>query len=138
MKTPSLKSRKQPWTIILLGMIFASLVSIHPPQEDQNNSEVLSRRDQFLMGWRACQEASAAKPDKCKLFGKIKFVDSFPDVKVKVVDSFPDIRVKKVSSFPDGPGKWKIVDSFPDFKVQIVDSFPDIKIKYVDSFPGCD
>lgn len=71
-----------------------------------------------------------------KLYGKIQFVTSFPDIKVKVVDAFPDLKVKIVDSFPDGCGKWQIVDSFPDLKVQIVESFPDIKIKFVESFPG--
>lgn len=71
-----------------------------------------------------------------KLYGKIKEVTSFPDVKVKVVTSFPDVKVKKVTSFPDSCGKWQFVSSFPDTKVQFVDSFPDVKIQYVDSFPG--
>ena len=71
-----------------------------------------------------------------KLYGKIKFVTSFPDIKVQVVSSFPDLKVKKVTSFPDKCGLWKVVDSFPDIKVQLVTSFPDIKIKYVTSFPG--
>jgi hypothetical protein len=71
-----------------------------------------------------------------KLYGKIKQVTSFPDVKVKVVTSFPDVNVKKVTSFPDSCGKWQFVDSFPDTKVQFVDSFPDVKIQYVDSLPG--
>lgn len=71
-----------------------------------------------------------------KLYGKIKIVDSFPDIKVKVVKSFPDLKVKKVKSFPNKCGKWKIVKSFPDLKVKFVKSFPDIKIKYVKSFPG--
>lgn len=73
-----------------------------------------------------------------QLWGKVKVVDSFPDVKVKVVDSFPDLKVKTVDSFPDACGKWKFVDSFPDVKVKFVDSFPDVKIKFVDSFPGVD
>lgn len=76
--------------------------------------------------------------DVSRIYGKIKFVDSFPDYKVKVVDSFPDLKVKKVDSFPDSAGKWKTVDSFPDYKIQVVDSFPDFTIKYVDSFPGVD
>ena len=71
-----------------------------------------------------------------KLYGKIKFVTSFPDYKVKIVDSFADLHVQKVDNFADKPGKWKIVDSFPDFKVQIVNAFEDIKVKYVTSFPG--
>ena len=71
-----------------------------------------------------------------RLAGKVKIVDSFPDIKVKVVDSFPDLKVKRVSSFPNRIGEWQFVDSFPDFKIKFVDSFPDIKIKFVDSFPG--
>ncbi len=73
-----------------------------------------------------------------RLYGKVQFVDSFPDLKVQVVDSFPDLKVKMVNAFPDSCGKWKAVDSFPDFKVQIVSSFPDLKVKMVDSFPGLD
>lgn len=71
-----------------------------------------------------------------KLYGKVKFVTNFPDIKVKIVDSFPDIKIKIVDSFPDKCGEWLIVDSFPDIKVKIVNSFPDIKIKFVESFPG--
>lgn len=70
------------------------------------------------------------------LHGKVKVVDSFPDIKVKVVTSFPDLKVKTVDSFPDDCGEWKFVDSFPDFKIQYVQSFPDIKIQMVESFPG--
>lgn len=71
-----------------------------------------------------------------KLYGKIQFVTSFPDIKVQVVESFPDLKVKIVDAFPDECGKWQIVSSFPDIKVQVVESFPDIKIKFVESFPG--
>ena len=85
----------------------------------------------------------AAPPDECPedlclIYGRIQFVDSFPDCKVKVVDSFEDMRVQVVDSFADDVAKWKIVDSFPDYKIQIVDSFPDFTIRYVDSFPGVD
>lgn len=71
-----------------------------------------------------------------KLYGKIKFVESFPDIRIQFVESFPDINVKIVSSFPDQCGKWQIVESFPDLKVQVVESFPDVKVKLVESFPG--
>lgn len=71
-----------------------------------------------------------------KLYGKIKFVTSFPDFKVKIVTSFPDLKVKMVTSFPDRCGEWQAVESFPDLKIQIVDSFPDFTIQYVESFPG--
>lgn len=71
-----------------------------------------------------------------KLGGKVKIVDSFPDIRVKAVSSFPDLKVKQVSSFADRCGEWQFVDSFPDFKVQYVESFPDIEIAWVESFPG--
>lgn len=70
------------------------------------------------------------------LYGKVKFVESFPDIKVQIVDAFPDLNVQLVNSFPDDCGKWQIVESFPDIKIKIVDSFPDIKIKFVESFQG--
>lgn len=71
-----------------------------------------------------------------RLYGKIQFVESFPDLTIKVVESFPDLEVKIVDSFPDDCGEWQIVDSFPDIKVKIVESFPDLEIKFVESFPG--
>ena len=71
-----------------------------------------------------------------KLQGKVKVVDSFPDLKVEIVESFPDLKVEAVTSFPDACGKWQFVESFPDFTVQFVDSFPDLKIMLVGSFPG--
>ena len=71
-----------------------------------------------------------------KLWGKVQFVNSFPDIKIQYVESFPDLKVKFVNSFPDKCGLWQTVESFPDIKVQVVNSFPDIKIKVVESFPG--
>jgi hypothetical protein len=71
-----------------------------------------------------------------KLYGKIQFVESFPDLTIMVVESFPDLKVKIVDSFPDDCGEWQIVDSFPDVKIKIVESFPDLEIKFVESFPG--
>lgn len=71
-----------------------------------------------------------------KLYGKVKVVESFPDLRVQVVESFPDLKVQVVTSFPDKCGKWQFVDSFPDFTIQYVESFPDIKVKFVKTFPG--
>jgi len=71
-----------------------------------------------------------------KLYGKVKIVDAFPDLKVQVVDAFPDLKVQIVDAFPDKCGKWKKVDAFPDLKIQMVTAFPDLKIKYVNAFPG--
>jgi len=81
-------------------------------------------------------ETGSCEYEGVKLYGKVKFVTSFPDIKIQYVNSFPDIKVKFVTSFPDDCGEWQQVNSFPDFKVQIVESFPDIKVKVVDSFPG--
>ncbi|MCB2097580.1 MAG: hypothetical protein KDE05_08110 [Parvularculaceae bacterium] len=70
------------------------------------------------------------------LHGRVKVVDSFPDIQVQTVESFPDLRVKRVESFPDNCGEWLFVDSFPDFTIRYVDGFPDLKITFVESFPG--
>ena len=71
-----------------------------------------------------------------KLYGKVKIVDAFPDLKVQIVDAFPDLKVQVVDAFPDKCGKWKMADAFPDLKIQMVTAFPDLKIKYVTAFPG--
>ena len=84
----------------------------------------------------ATRSRAGGKPDLTRIYGKIQFVESFPDYKGKVVESFADLHVQVVESFPDAPGKWKMVTSFPDFKLQLVESFPDFTIKYVESFPG--
>ena len=70
------------------------------------------------------------------LYGKVKVVSAFGDIKVQVVSAFPDLRVKKVSAFPDSCGEWQFVNAFPDFTVEFVNAFADIKIQYVDAFPG--
>ncbi len=82
-------------------------------------------------------DCKSCKLDDLKLFGKVQFVESFPDIKVQFVESFPDLKVKFVESFPDECGEWQVVNSFPDIKIQIVNSFPDLKIKAVENFPGC-
>lgn len=73
-----------------------------------------------------------------KLYGKVKVVEQFPDIRVQVVTAFPDLKVKWVEQFPDSCGKWQPVEHFPDFTIQYVNSFPDIKIKLVEHFPGAD
>ena len=71
-----------------------------------------------------------------KLYGKIKVVHDFPDLKVQVVENFPDLKIKIVQNFPDECGKWEFVEDFPDIKIQFVENFPDIKVKFVENFPG--
>ena len=117
---------------LALGLTLISLPTV-------SGGEALQRRASFLAELAGCQEAWAAgTPDKCTLYGKIQFVEHFPDVRVQVVEHFPDLRVKLVEHFPDAPGKWQIVEHFPDYKVQLVEHFPDIKIEWVEHFPGCD
>ena len=67
-----------------------------------------------------------------KLYGKVKIVDSFEDIKVKIVDCFEDVDIKIVDAFEDSCCKVRIVDSFEDVKVKIVDSFEDVKVKIVE------
>jgi late competence protein required for DNA uptake (superfamily II DNA/RNA helicase) len=85
---------------------------------------------------RAGDGDSACTKGGHRLYGKVKVVDAFPDLKVKVVDAFPDLKVKIVDAFPDSCGKWQFVDAFPDFTIKYVDAFPDLTIKHVDAFPG--
>ena len=71
-----------------------------------------------------------------KLYGKVKFVDSFEDIRIKYVDSFEDINVQFVSSFPNSCGQWQKVDNFEDIRVKVVDSFEDLDVRIVNSFLG--
>ncbi|MCQ2250112.1 MAG: hypothetical protein MJZ66_03275 [Bacteroidales bacterium] len=71
-----------------------------------------------------------------KLYGKVKFVEHWGDIKVQFVKSFGDIKVKFVKNWPDDCGEWEIVENWPDLKVEIVDSFPDIKVEVVENWPG--
>lgn len=84
-------------------------------------------------------DSPITKDCKCKgfkMYGKVKFVTSFPDVKVKLVEHFPDLKVKYVEHFPNSCGEWQVVEHFPDVKVQLVENFPDLKVKIVENFPG--
>ncbi len=70
-------------------------------------------RERFLSMVSACAEAAKAKPGPCQLYGKIQYVEHFPDVTVKIVENFPALKVK------------------------VVENFADIKVKFVENFPGC-
>ena len=70
------------------------------------------------------------------LYGKVKIVDNFEDIKVKIVDNFEDVDIKVVENFENSCGKVKLVENFEDVKVKIVDNFEDIKVKLVDNFEG--
>ena len=70
------------------------------------------------------------------LYGKVKIVENFEDIKVKVVNNFEDLRVKRVDYFANSCGQWQFVEHFEDFKIKFVDNFEDIKIKFVDFNEG--
>lgn len=89
-----------------------------------------------VSGVMAKKIASDCTYNGIKLFGKVKIVDHFPDIKVQKVDHFEDLSVQFVKNFPNSCGKWQLVDNFPDFTIQLVDNFPDITIKEVNNFPG--
>ena len=121
---------------IVSAAVLLAAFFVHPQVPDQ--SVELNKQQMFGLELQACKQAFAEdKPSKCDLYGKIKVVDNFPDVKVEKVDNFADIKVKWVDNFADEPGKWKKVDNFPDYKVEFVDNFADYKVEFVDNFPGC-
>ncbi len=124
---------KRGWIFLLVfGAVFLCNLSERSISRSEN------ARERFLSMVSACAEAAdKGKPGPCQLYGKIQYVENFPDVTVKIVENFPDLKVKVVENFPDKPGLWKIVEHFPDYKVKVVENFPDIKIKFVENFPGC-
>jgi hypothetical protein len=71
-----------------------------------------------------------------KLWGKVQYVDMFPDFKVSK-SLFPDLNVTE-TMFPSKCGEWHTVDMFPDFTVQLVDMFEDFSIadSYFPGIPG--
>lgn len=132
---------------ILLIPIFFSISGVNSKIQQIENESFTSKKVMAFSELTPEQKKEAIEHYKAtgncewkgiKLYGKVQFVTSFPDIKIEYVESFPDIKVKFVTSFPDDCGEWQVVESFPDFKVQIVESFPDIKVKIVDSFPGMD
>ena len=70
------------------------------------------------------------------LYGKVKIVDNWADLKVQIVENWPDLKVKIVENWPDKCGKFQVVDTWPELKVQIVDNFADIKVRVVENWPG--
>ena len=70
------------------------------------------------------------------LYGKVKIVDNWEDIKVKIVDNWEDVDIRIVDSFEDSCGKVKLVDNWEDVKVKIVDNWEDIRVKIVDNWEG--
>ncbi len=134
--------------IIPLSILFFLLITggILPSGEGLNIHKVLSTPVLLNKGNVSHLENvkhlnSKEKIQNCRfkgfnLYGKVKIVNDFPDIKVKIVENFPDLKVNVVENFADECGKWKFVDNFPDIKVQFVENFPDLKVKFVENFPG--
>jgi hypothetical protein len=90
----------------------------------------------LLSGSTPVQQKNDCQYKGIKLYGKVKIVESLPDLKVQVAGAFPDLKVQLVEHFPDECGEWQIVESLADIKVQFVSAFPDLKIQFVNAFPG--
>lgn len=71
-----------------------------------------------------------------KLYGKIEFVDSFPDLKIREVTALADLKVEMVSALPSRCGQWEEVTSLPHLRVKRVTSFEDLSVRFVTAFPG--
>ncbi|GJQ43689.1 MAG: hypothetical protein JETCAE03_31870 [Ignavibacteriaceae bacterium] len=74
--------------------------------------------------------------DGKKLYGKVQFVEDFPDITIQVVEDLPDIDVRMVENFPSKCGEWQLVEHFPNLRVKIVEHNADIKVRFVKHFPG--
>ena len=44
--------------------------------------------------------SAASSVDVSRIYGKIQFVDSYPDYKIQIVDSYPDFTIEYVESWP--------------------------------------
>jgi hypothetical protein len=115
---------------LLFAIVVDSMVSGSSAGNKLASTPVKSSKSSYKSSKPSCRKKGH------NLYGKVKFVDSFPDLTIEYVSSFPDINVQFVSSFPSSCGQWQKVDSFPDFTVQVVSSFGDLKVKKVSSFPG--
>ncbi|WP_196887801.1 hypothetical protein [Aureivirga sp. CE67] len=113
--------------LLSLGLLF--LNSSFSPKSDK---KILSKKEKLIL---ALKKGDCTFED-IKLYGKVKFVDAFEDIKIRYVDAFPDIKVEFVEAFPDKCGKWQEVEAFEDFKIRVVDAFEDLKVEKVTAFPG--
>lgn len=118
-----------------MGISAQDMLSAHPI-ERTTTSEASALSDTERAALIAALVNGDCTFEGINLWGKIQFVEHFPDIKVQFVDHFPDLKVKYVDHFPDRCGLWQVVEHFPDIKIQVVEHFPDIKVKVVDHFPG--
>jgi hypothetical protein len=108
-----------------------------PPMSPGDGGDVLFEDDggQPDAGGPALDKVNCTWKGK-RLYGKIQFVDSFPDVKIREVTSLPDLRVRMVTSLPSRCGEWEEVTSLPTLRVKRVTALEDLQVEYVTSFPG--
>ena len=72
------------------------------------------------------------------LYGKVVFVEDYPDITIKFVEYYADIEVKVTESPSSSCCEWKIVgrsEYYPDLRVKIDNDYPDITVKVVESYP---
>lgn len=71
-----------------------------------------------------------------KLYGRIQFVDTFPDIRIRIVTSKPNLRVVKKQSNAIQCGEWQIVNFAPSIRIMIDQKHGEIDVQYVDFSPG--
>lgn len=83
------------------------------------------------------KKTTRIQADPCKIYGKIKLVESGEDIKVKIVSSGEKLRVRYVTENATAPGQWELVVVGAKYKVKIVESGEDFTIREVKSGEGC-
>ncbi len=68
------------------------------------------------------------------LYGKIKIVDDYEDVRVKIVDDYEDVRIEIVDDYSNSCGRIEIVDDYEDVRVKIVDDYEDVRVDIVGDY----
>ena len=101
-------------------------------QEEQPQQEITASDSKTGLDKEHCTFTKDGKT--FRLYGKVRIVENFEDVRVRLVDNFEDVRIRLVDNFEDDCGRVRLVDNFEDVKVKIVDNFEDIKVRLVDNF----
>lgn len=131
--------------IFLLAMFLLSICFIYAQDCNCDETNVIESELKFsdLSDFEKAEAIEAMLAGDCyykgiKLWGRVKFVDTYPDIEIQYVETYPDIKVKFVTTYPDACGKWQVVDTYPDFTVKVVDTYPDLRVKVVETYPGVD
>lgn len=70
------------------------------------------------------------------LYGKVRVVEHFGDLKIREVQHFADLKVEIVSIGPNNCGQWEFVSMGEDFTVEFVTIGEDFTVEFVNMAPG--